>query len=423
MNQCQGESDQQAAAFDSDYVRSQFPGLENGWAYFDNAGGTLPTLRAIEHVTDYMRRWPVQLGATYDVSAEASRRLDHATRGVSALLTRGRGDIDPRQVVFGSSTTALLAGLAQSMSSLLTFGDAVVVTDTDHEANITPWRRLSERGVEVRCWQLNQDTLRLEPDDLQPLLDERTRLVCFTHASNVLGTISPVEQITAMAHAHGARVCVDGVAYAPHRALDVVGWDVDYYVFSLYKVFGPHSAVLYGKHSCLLDLDNINHDFFTREDLPWKLQPGAFPYELAYGSLGAVEYLAELGQRCEGAGADYGALPAAYDAIADYEAGLVAPMLDFLRGRPGVRIYGVEHAGKESRLPTASFTIAGRRSSEIPPLVDPHRIGIRWGDFYARQLIETLGLGPQDGVVRISMAHYNTREEVERLIAVLDRIL
>lgn len=409
--------------FDSDYVRSQFPVLASGWTCFDNAGGTLPTLRAIEHVSDYMRRWPVQLGASYDVSAEATRRLGQATRAVGAMLTRGRGDLDPRQVVFGSSTTALLAGLAQSMGSRLTVGDAVVVTDTDHEANITPWRRLAERGVEVRCWQLNQDTLRLEPDDLEPLLDERTRLVCFTHASNVLGTITPVERITAMAHRCGARVCVDGVAFAPHRTLDVVGWDVDYYVFSLYKVFGPHSAVLYGKLSCLLELDNINHDFFSREDLPWKLQPGAFPYELAYGSLGAAEYLAELGRRCGGAGDDFAALPAAYDAIADYEAGLIGPLLEFLRARPGVRIYGEEHAGRETRLPTASFTLEGRRSSEIPPLVDPHRIGIRWGDFYARQLIEALGLRQQDGVVRVSMAHYNTREEVERLIAILDRII
>ncbi len=408
---------------DTDWVRRQFPALESGWAFFDNAGGTLPAVNVIDRVSEYMRRWPVQLGASYAVSQEASAGLERATRAVASLMDRGDGsNIDSAQIIWGASTSELLQRLARAMSPRLVAGDEIIVTDIDHEANNSPWRRLANLGVGVREWRLNRATLRLEPDDLAALLNSRTRLVCVTQTSNVLGTILPLGEVTRMVHGSGARICVDAVAYAPHRLLDLIAWDVDYYTFSLYKVFGPHIAVMYGKADALAGLCNINHQFFADGDMPWSLMPGAYPYELGYGALGVTEYLEALAAHHGGA-ADRAPLDVAFSLIEDHETRLLAPLLEFLRERRGVTIFGEPQTDARVRLPTASFTVDGVLSSTIPPRLDPHRIAIRWGDFYAPRLIDALGLGERDGVVRVSLAHYNEASEVERLITTLNEIL
>jgi len=408
---------------DMQWVRRQFPGLASGWAFFDNAGGTLPAVNVIDRVSEYMRQWPVQLGASYAVSQEATAALERATRAMARLMDQGDGrNIDSSQIIWGASTSELLQRLARAMSPRLRPGDEIIVTDTDHEANNSPWRRLADLGVGVREWCLNRDTLRLEPDDLALLLNSRTRLVCVTQTSNVLGTILPLERVTRMVHGSGARICVDAVAYAPHRLLDLTGWDVDYYTFSLYKVFGPHIAVMYGRPEALADLSNINHQFFADGDMPWSLMPGAYPYELGYGTLGVTEYLEALATH-HGNATDRAPLDIAYALIADHETRLFAPLLEFLRERRGITIYGEPRADADLRLPTASFAVDGVPSSAIPPRLDPHRIAIRWGDFYAPRLIDALGLRGRDGVVRVSLAHYNEAGEVERLITRLDEIL
>jgi cysteine desulfurase family protein (TIGR01976 family) len=408
---------------DIDWVRQQFPGLESGWAFFDNAGGTLPAVNVIDRVSEYMRRWPVQLGASYAVSQDATEGLERATRAVASLMDAGDGsNIDSSQIIWAASTSELLQRLARSISPQLQPGDEIVVTDTDHEANNSPWRRLAGHGIGVREWRLNQDTLRLEPDELAPLLNSRTRLVCVTQTSNVLGTILPLREVTQMVHSSGARICVDAVAYAPHRLPDVVGSDVDYYTFSLYKVFGPHVAVMYGKRAALAGLSNINHQFFADGDLPWSLMPGAYPYELGYATLGVMDYIEALSAH-HGGTEDGAPLDLAYSLIAGHETRLLAPLLDFLHERRGVTVYGERTADAELRLPTASFAVDGVPSSAIPSQLDPHRIGIRWGDFYAPRLIDALGLRERDGVVRVSLAHYNDAAEIERLITKLDEIL
>ncbi len=408
---------------DTEWVRQQFPGLESGWAFFDNAGGTLPAINVIERVAEYMRRWPVQLGASYSVSQDASARLEHATRAIARLMDCGDGNrIESSQIVWGASTSELFQRVARALAPRLSAGDEIIVTDMDHEANISPWRRLANEGINVREWRLNRDTLRLEPAELAPMLGDRTRLVCVTHTSNVLGTVTPLAGLTRLVHDCGARICVDAVAFAPHRLLDLVGWDVDYYAFSLYKVFGPHIAVLYGKQEALAELSNINHQFFSDDDLPWSLMPGAYPYELGYGALGVTEYLESLALRHSGS-SDATPLARAFSAIGAHETGLIEPLLAFLRERRGVTVYGELESDPARRLPTAAFAVDGVPSSTIPAKIDPHRIAVRWGDFYAPRLIDALGLREQDGVVRVSMAHYNDADEVSRLIAVLDEIL
>jgi len=402
------------------WVRDAFPALAGDWVLMDNAGGSAPLGSAIDRISEYMRRWPVQLGATYQPSAAAAALLDQSRQALADLMTGADGVApDADELIVGSSTTMLIANLARAMTSQLEPGDEVIVTDTDHEANITPWRRLDAHGVVVRTWHMNLDSRRLEIDDLQALLTDRTRLVAFTHASNLLGEATPVAEISRLVHAHGAQVCVDGVAYAPHRPLRVRDWDVDYYVFSLYKVYGPHCAVMAGRRELLARLDNINHQFMDNASAPGKLEPGAFPYELLYGAGAVPEYLHALGRRT---GSADDPMTAAYDAIADQEQRLTATLLDYLGSRRDVRIIGGNTAD-ERRLPTISFVVEGRASSEIPPLCEPARVGIRWGHFYAPRLVERLGLAELDGVVRVSMVHYNTEEELARLISALDLAL
>lgn len=381
---------------DLDTVRTAFPGLASGFVFLDNAGGSQTLGLVAERISDYLLHTNVQLGASYGISVAAAERVDAAVRATATFM----GAADPSEIVFGPSTTQLVANLALAMEPGLAPGDEIVVTEADHHANVGPWVRLAARGVVIRTWPLDRETLRLEVKDLLPLLGKRTKLVAFAHVSNLLGTIHDVAEITRVVHAHGARVCVDGVAYAPHRAIEVRAWNVDYYVFSFYKVYGPHVAVLYGKRAALDELSTINHAFITAT--PYRLQPGNLNFELAYGVTGVYAYLDQLG---------------GFAPIAAHEQALAAPLLDYLGQRPGVTIHGARTAELAVRVPTISFSVAGVRAETIVRHVDPHGIGIRHGDFYARGVVQALGV---EGVVRISMVHYNTLAEIDRVIAALE---
>jgi len=315
--------------------------------------------------------------------------------------------------------------LARAMSRQFSPGDEVVVTRADHESNIGAWVGLASIGVVPRFWELNPGTGALELDDLDRVMSARTKLVAFTHASNIFGTIHPVADIARFVHDRGAKVCVDGVAYAPHRAVDVRAWDVDYYVLSLYKVYGPHHALLYGKYAELLELDNLYHYFIAKDRIPYKLQPGNPNYELSYGAIGITDYLSELGLR---SGASDDASPreridTAFAAIADHEVALADRLLSYLATKPGVRVIGAATADKEVRVPTISFVVEGRDAQAIVRHIDTLQIGIRFGDFHSRRLVEHLGLLAHNGVVRVSMVHYNTVDEVDRLVQGLDAVL
>jgi cysteine desulfurase family protein (TIGR01976 family) len=406
----------QAPALDLAFVRGFFPALAGGWIFLDNAGGSQVLGPVADRVRDYLLSTSVQLGATYEISRLAGERVAEGVRAAAALI-----DADPGEIVLGPSTTQLLQNLARALAERIGPGDEIVVTNSDHEANVTPWVRLAaERGATLRVWRIRPDSLELDLGDLAALLTERTRLVCFPHVSNLLGTINPVAEITRLVHDRGARVVVDGVAYAPHRAVDVRAWDVDFYVFSLYKVFGPHQALLFGQREHLLDLANINHVFIARDVLPYKLQPGSVTFELAAAIPAIVDYLAGLGGA---AGSLRERLERAFAAIALHEERLVAPLLAYLAGKPGVRVAGVPVADRARRIATVSFAVAGRDASEIPAHLDAHRIGIRYGDFHSRRLVEELGLTERQGVVRVSMAHYNTAQEIDTLIQRLDETL
>lgn len=406
-------------AFDLAFARSQFPalsGASDAWVYLDNAGGSQVLGTVADRVREYLLTSSVQIGATYGVSALAAERVRAGQTAIAELINAER----PDEIVFGASSTVMIRTLAQAIAPTWTAGDEVVVSMIDHEANIGPWLALESRGIVVRRWEINPDTMTLEVADLEALMTSRTRLVVCTQTSNIFGEIVPVAAIAACAHRHGAQVCVDGVAFAPHRLVDVRGWDVDYYVFSLYKVFGPHHAVLYGKYAHLLSLANLSHHFVPMDKVPGKLQPGNPNYELSYSATAIPEYLVELGRR---SGAPAGAsrrecMAVAWEAIAAHESLLTERLLSWLGERPGVRIIGPEFASADVRVPTVSFVVEGRSSEAIVRAVDPHRVGIRFGDFYSRRLIERLGLAP-GGVVRVSFAHYNSAQDLARLTGAL----
>lgn len=410
-----------ALALDVAYARAQFPALAGDWVFMDNAGGSQILGSVVDRIRDYLVTSNVQLGATYDVSVLAARRMRDAQVSLAELLNAAR----PDEVVMGPSSTALLYVLARAMAPRLSPGDEIIVTRMDHESNIGPWAALEERGVTIRFWEFDRDRLALELNTLDRLMTARTRLVAVTQVSNIFGEIVPIDAITQMVHARGAQIAVDGVAYAPHRAVDVQASDVDYFVCSLYKIFGPHYAVLFGKHDHLVALSNQNHFFVPDDRIPYKFQAGGPNYELSHGAAGIADYLVALGDR---SGAPVGSsrrasIEAAFGAIATHEAGLAARLLDFLKARRGVRVVGPATADPATRVPTISFLVDGRDAREIVRDVDRLHIGIKYGDFHSRRLVEALGLDPASGVVRVSLVHYNTIEEVDRLIGGLERIL
>lgn len=400
-------------------VRSFFPALDKDWIFMDNAGGTQTAVQVADRIQDYLLNTNVQLGASYDVSVQSGARVLEAQNKWKDYINAN----DISEVAFGSSTTMLLQSLSRSLSYQFQAGDEIIVTNCDHEANIGPWLKLQEKGVLIKSWNLNPATYKLDLDTLDKLMTPRTQLVAFTHTSNILGTINPVKEITSFVHERGAKVCVDGVAYAPHRQVDVQDLDVDFYVFSLYKVYGPHYALLYGKQQHFEEMTGINHFFI--DEVPYKIQPGNVNYELSYGLLGILDYFNKIYSSLGGpAGLSYkNQLKQVFKEISRHEEELAEKLLAYLRSKKNVTILGESSASKNLRVPTISFLVDGWISSRVTQEVDKARIGIRYGDFYARRLIETMGLLERDGVVRVSLVHYNTLDEVDRLIKTLEEIL
>jgi cysteine desulfurase family protein (TIGR01976 family) len=406
-------------SLDLDDVRAQFPALRSGFAFFDNAGGSLVLRTVAERISEYLLTTSVQLGASYSVSADASERVAQSRAAIGRLVNAAR----PEEIVLGPSTTVLLRFLATAMASRLEAGDEIVVTTFDHESNIGPWLALQKRGVVLRFWTLDPDAGAIDLGGLDALMTERTRLVAVTHASNILGSINPIAEIAKFVHARGAEICVVGVAYAPHRAIDVQALGVDYYVFSFYKTYGPHYAMLYGRYEKLLELDGLYHYFYGRDKVPTKLEPGNCNYELAYGTAGIVDYLENLGGGTGNGETPRSGIDRAFAAIAEHEERLCARLLDYLGHSNRIHIVGERTSDRTRRVPTVSFKVHGRDSAEVVAATDRDRIGIRYGDFHSRRLVEHLGLAEGNGVVRVSMVHYNTLAEVDRLIESLDRTL
>jgi cysteine desulfurase family protein (TIGR01976 family) len=407
------------APLDLAAIRAEFPALAQDCVFLDNAGGSQVLGRVADRVRDYLLTSSVQLGASYRQSQEAGAKVLAARRAVAELINAPHDE----EVVMGGATTSLMFLFTQALLPGIRAGDEIIVTETDHEANIGGWMRLEAAGAVVKMWKVDRTTLQLDLAELDRLLSPRTKWVAVTHASNILGTVNPVADIARRVHAAGAKLCVDAVAYAPHRLVDVQASGTDVYVFSFYKVFGPHYAVMWIARELLSSLPSLNHYFIGPDVLPYKLQPGNVNYELSYGCMGINDYLDHVGGLLGGTGTRRQKMQTAFDAFEVHENALADKLLNYLRGKKNVRIIGLQDTVEGDRVPTVSFVVEGRQSEAIVRHVDRFNIGIRFGDFYAKRLIEGLQLQDRGGVVRVSIAHYNTLGEIDRLVGHLDEAI
>lgn len=407
-------------SIDLEFVRANFPSLHDDSVLLDNAGGSQVLERVADRVRDYLLTETVQLGASYDASRKSGDAVDRGRAAIAQLVNAAQ----PQEVVMGGTATQLFEQLARALSKKWQPGDEVIVTDFDHEANIGPWRNLAAQGIVIREWRMPKGNDIPDLDDLRALFSDNTKLVAFTHVSNIFGSIMPVREITDIIHAHGALACVDGVAFAPHRAVDVRALGADFYGFSLYKAYGPHHAALYGQYDILRDqAANINHYFYGEDRVPNKLEPGNPNYELAHSCIGIVEYLEEFAVKHGVNVSGRPAIEAAFDIMADHETDLSERLLSFLRSRNDIEIIGTESADRAKRVPTISFIHKGHSSEQLVRKIDQSGIGIRFGDFASKRLVNGMDTGTPDGVIRVSAVHYNTLEEMDRLIAALDAAL
>ena len=406
---------------DINYIRKQFPSLANSCVFMDNAGGSQVLGTVIIRINEYFLNYNVQLGASYEISALAGQKLSQVTEKLAAFINAD----NPKELIIGPSSTMLLRILSLCISRQWKPGDEVIVTNADHEANVSCWTDLREMGIVIKIWKLNPENLELDLKQLKELMSPKTKLVAMVHVSNILGTINPVKEVAKIVHETSALLCVDGVAYAPHRLVDVKELDVDFYVLSTYKVYGPHQAIMYGRLDLLMEMDGLNHYFVSKEDVPYKFQPGNFNFELTYSLMAIPEYFESIHNHHFPADI---ALPAreklqnAFSLIADHEQLLSETLINYLKTKNGIRIIGYPGSEKQVRVTTISFIHERFKSDEIVEKVDKSGIGIRYGDFYAKKIIEDLGLVEKNGVVRVSMVHYNTLEELQLLINAFEKI-
>ena len=406
--------------FDIDWVRSQFPALAvkvNGYpaAFFDGPGGTQVPQRVIDAMGAYL----AVSNANVHGAFATSRRTDEIIAAAHAAMADLLG-CDPEEVVFGPNMTALTFALSRALGRDLKPGDEILVTRLDHDANVSPWAALEERGCAIRFVDIHPADCTLDMEELRQKVTPRTRLVAVGYASNAVGTINDIAEVVRLAHDAGAMAYIDAVHYAPHGPIDVRSLDCDFLVCSPYKFFGPHSGVLYGKRERLLRL----RPYKVRpspDSLPGRWETGTQNHEGLAGVTAAVEYLAELGRRHKPeARGQRAALLAAYDALRLYERRLLAQLVPALLEISGLTFYGItEPARFQQRVPTVAVRIAGRSPRELAAYLGERGIFTWDGNYYALNLSERLGVEPTGGMLRIGLVHYNTAAEVDRLLAAL----
>jgi cysteine desulfurase family protein (TIGR01976 family) len=406
-------------AIDIDYVRNQFPAFKEeylaGVSHFDNAGGSYACGPVIEWLSRYYRETKVQPYGVHPVSRRAGEEMDSAHRRLAEYL-----GVDAEEVHLGPSTSQNTYVLAQAVLKRLKPGDEVIVTNQDHEANNGVWRRLAEHGMVIREWKINPETGSLNPDDLDVLLSARTRVVAFTHCSNIIAEINPVAEICARVHQTSAIAIVDGVSYAPHGLPDVRQLGADIYLFSLYKVFGPHLGVMAIRRDVMEWLGNQGHYFNGAYMNKWFVPSGPDHAQIA-ATNGVADYFDALYHQHNPC-ADLTTKAAEVRALLrSAELTNLRPALDFCRNDPRVRLIGPDQA--EQRAPTVSIHTLTASPLEIATRLADHGIIAGAGHFYAVRPLEALSLDPDIGVLRLSFVHYTSQAEIEHLLTTLDRVL
>jgi len=405
---------------DLGWARAQFPALKqevNGYpaVFFDGPGGTQVPQRVIDAMRDYLVRSNANTHGAFATSRRSDEIIATAHAAVADLL-----GCDADEVIFGPNMTTLTFALSRALGRELRAGDEVVVTRLDHDANVAPWVALAERGAVIRTVDIHVEDCTLDMADLRRQINERTRLVAVGYASNAVGSINDVAEIIRLAHGVGALAFIDAVHYAPHASIDVRALDCDFLACSPYKFFGPHTGVLCGKREHLARL----RPYKVRpalEELPGRWETGTQNHEGLAGVRAAVDYLAELGRLYSPAATTRrAALVAAYAAIRRYERGLIQPLIAGLLEIPGLTFYGIRDPARfDWRTPTVAIRLAGHTPRELADFLGTRGIFTWDGNYYALNLTERLGVESSGGMLRIGLVHYNTAEEVERLLGAL----
>jgi selenocysteine lyase/cysteine desulfurase len=404
---------------DIDFVRSRFPAFAQpslqDQAFFENAGGSYTCQPVIDRLFRFYQERKVQPYGGYEAARLGGEEMDEARIRLAALM-----GVETDELSFGPSTTQNTYVLANAFRQWMQPGEAIIVTNQDHEANTGPWRRLAEDGIEIREWKIDPDTGHLDPEDLVILLDEKVRLVCFPHCSNVVGEINPVAEITATAHAAGAFVCVDGVSYAPHGLPNVEELGADIYLFSSYKTYGPHQGIMVMRRALGMTLPNQGH-YFNGDSLYKRFTPAGPDHAQVAASAGMADYFDELHAHHGLAGATPAAkMAAVHDLMRNHETDLLQPVLDYLGSKNSVRLLGPRTAG--NRAPTVAVDVGGDAFALSEKLA-PYGIMAGGSDFYAVRALEAMRVDPAKGVLRLSFVHYTSKAEIDKLLEALEKVL
>ncbi len=407
---------------DLEFVRGQFDQLADDptFVFASNAGGSLVCNQVNSLLDHYNHHTRVQPYYPFSPSAEAGVAMDRSKR----LWADGLA-VDEDELTLGASTSLNTYVLSHAIGGAWGPGDNIVVTNQDHEANVGAWRRKAEeRQAEIREWQVDPESGLLDPEDLYALLDDNTRWVFYTHCSNVIGTVNPVAEISrGVKSRSAARTLVDGVAYAPHHVCRLRELGVDAYVFSLYKVYGPHQSLLYVSRDMQDSLQSQAH-YFLADDVSKYLNPAGPQHAQVAGCAGVIDYFTALHEHHGGTGVTTDEQVAGAHALMHaHEQALTTPLIDYIEHHADLRLLGKRHTRDGDRAPTIAFQPLRQSSASLAAALVAAGIGAENGDFYARRLIDALGLDPADGLVRISLLHYNRMEDVDRILRALNEAL
>ncbi len=416
--------------FNLEQIRARFPALQETdpegrpYVYFDGPGGTQVSRDVSQAMAEYFQKANANQGGHFATSRRNDETIANARQAMADFLNAA----SPQEIVFGPNMTSLTFKLSRAIGGHLQPGDEIVVTRLDHDANIAPWKALEEIGVVVKCVDFNPADCCLDLTDMSNQINTKTKLVAVGYASNAVGTINPIKKIAAMAHAVGAWLWVDAVAYAPHGPIDVQMLDCDFLVLSAYKFYGPHVGILYGKLD-LLDQLKAYKVRPAKSTPPYKFETGTQNHEGLAGLVAAIDYLSELSQNfsndqtgidlvsVDGYKGRRRLLKQSMALVAAYERSLFAEMISGIQKIDGIRVYGITESDRlADRCPTLAFTMSSATPAQVAEYLGDQGVFVWDGNYYAISVTERLGLEASGGMVRVGLAHYNTIDEVRRFL-------
>ena len=398
---------------DLSFIRAQFPAFSEpslqGWAFFENAGGSYPCIQVVNRLTDFYMKNKVQVNYPYPASMLAGKLMEASYKRMADYL-----NVDESEIHFGPSTTQNIYVLANAMRPMWEDGDEIIVSCQDHEANAGAWRRLADRGIKIIEWHVHPETGLLSLDELDALFSDRTKMVAYPHCSNIIGHINPVKVISQKAKLHGALSVVDGVGYAPHGFPDLKDLGADIYLFSLYKTFGPHLGLMYVDNALIEKLENQSH-FFKEGITRSILTPAGPDHAQIAAASGILDYFDLVYKHhFDQEATPYQRNNAINNLFQEHEKALLQRLLDFLKSRDDIQIVGPDNT--ENRAPIVSIIPLKKNIKKVYSTLIEQKLMLGMSNFYAVRPLIDMDIPRQPGVLRISFLHYTSMEEMNQLI-------